>query len=167
MKYVDGKAKVVNGLGEFYFTIDADPETGVIYMFAGPTEEGRLSQGVSSRSGRTGAPFVHDVQGADMRGELFGSQFESLRREFGNIRRRFAGERATHASVAAGTTSSVERRRFLLAKATQRWNELLAGASPPPAMPASARPTARCSCPCTKRTGCGWANWPGAVRSRR
>ena len=24
LKYVDGKAKVVNGLGEFYFLIDAD-----------------------------------------------------------------------------------------------------------------------------------------------
>jgi uncharacterized protein YndB with AHSA1/START domain len=25
LKYEDGRAKVVNGLGEFYFTIDADP----------------------------------------------------------------------------------------------------------------------------------------------
>jgi hypothetical protein len=27
LKYEDGQAKVVNGLGEFYFTIDADPDT--------------------------------------------------------------------------------------------------------------------------------------------
>jgi hypothetical protein len=39
LKYEDGKAKVVNGLGEFYFSIDADPDTGVIDMYAGPTEE--------------------------------------------------------------------------------------------------------------------------------
>ena len=39
LKYEDGKAKVVNGLGEFYFTIEADPETGVIDMFAGPAED--------------------------------------------------------------------------------------------------------------------------------
>ena len=38
MKYVDGKAKVVNGLGEFYFVIDADRRSGVIDMYAGPTE---------------------------------------------------------------------------------------------------------------------------------
>lgn len=29
----------MNGLGEFYFSIDADPDTGVIDMYAGPTEE--------------------------------------------------------------------------------------------------------------------------------
>jgi hypothetical protein len=38
-KYEDRKAKVVNGLGEFYFTIDADPETGEIDMYAGPSED--------------------------------------------------------------------------------------------------------------------------------
>src|SRR5207253_6713386 len=39
LKYEDGKPKVVNGLGEFYFTIDADPSTGVIDMHAGPDEQ--------------------------------------------------------------------------------------------------------------------------------
>src|SRR5436189_6339585 len=38
LKYEDGKPKVVNGLGELYFTIDADPRTGVIDMHAGPHE---------------------------------------------------------------------------------------------------------------------------------
>jgi hypothetical protein len=38
LKYEDGQAKVVNGLGEFYFTTDADPATGVIDMYAGPSE---------------------------------------------------------------------------------------------------------------------------------
>jgi uncharacterized protein YndB with AHSA1/START domain len=35
LRYDDGKAKVVNGLGEFYFELDADPDTGVIDMYAG------------------------------------------------------------------------------------------------------------------------------------
>src|SRR2546425_2245690 len=39
LKYVDGKAKVVNGLGEFYFSIEADPDTGVIDMYAGSSED--------------------------------------------------------------------------------------------------------------------------------
>src|SRR3954468_7397723 len=39
LKFEDGKAKVVNGLGEFYVTIEADPISGVIDMYAGPTED--------------------------------------------------------------------------------------------------------------------------------
>jgi hypothetical protein len=31
--------KVVNGLGEFYFAIEADRRTGVIDMFAGPSKQ--------------------------------------------------------------------------------------------------------------------------------
>src|SRR5438874_10424744 len=38
LKYEDGKAKVINGLGEFYFSIEADAETGVIDMYAGQGE---------------------------------------------------------------------------------------------------------------------------------
>jgi hypothetical protein len=39
LKYEDGQAKVVNGLGEFYFTIDADAASGVIDMYSGPGED--------------------------------------------------------------------------------------------------------------------------------
>src|SRR5262245_21119341 len=39
LKVVDGKHKVVNGLGEFFIQIDADEETGVIDMLSGPTED--------------------------------------------------------------------------------------------------------------------------------
>ena len=38
LRYEHGKAKVVNGLGEFYVSIDADRDTGVIDMYVGPTE---------------------------------------------------------------------------------------------------------------------------------
>ena len=40
LKVVDGRHKVVNGLGEFFFDIEADPESGVIDMFAGPSTDG-------------------------------------------------------------------------------------------------------------------------------
>ena len=99
LKYVDGKAKVVNGLGEFFFTIDADPETGVIDMFAGPTEEELAlfpTRVVALGQDRCAYSFTM-FKAHDMSDELFESQYESLRREFGNIRRRFAGERTTHA----------------------------------------------------------------------
>ena len=39
LKLVDGRYKVVNGLGEFFFEIRADRESGVIDMLAGPHEQ--------------------------------------------------------------------------------------------------------------------------------
>ena len=42
LKLVDGRHKVVNGLGEFFFEIRADAESGVIDMLAGPTEDALL-----------------------------------------------------------------------------------------------------------------------------
>lgn len=94
LKYVDGKAKVVNGLGEFYFAIDADRKSGVIDMYAGPTEE-ELSlfptRVVPLGEDRSAYSFTM-FKAAGMPDELFESQYESLRREFDNIRRRFAAD---------------------------------------------------------------------------
>jgi hypothetical protein len=94
LKYVDGRAKVVNGLGEFYFAIDADRKSGVIDMYAGPTEE-KLSlfptRVVPLGEDRSAYSFTM-FKAAGMPDELFESQYESLRREFDNIRRRFAAE---------------------------------------------------------------------------
>jgi hypothetical protein len=39
LRLVDGRYKVVNGLGEFFFEIHADPDSGVIDMHAGPRED--------------------------------------------------------------------------------------------------------------------------------
>lgn len=92
LKYEDGKAKVVNGLGEFYFSIDADPETGVIDMYAGPTEEELAvfpTRVVGLPGGKAAYSFTM-FQGPDMPDELFESQYEALLREFDNIRDRFA-----------------------------------------------------------------------------
>jgi hypothetical protein len=91
LRYEDGKAKVVNGLGELYFTIEADAETGVIDMYAGPTEAElglfptrvvRLPDGASAFS------FTM-FQAPGMSDELFESQYRSLLRELENVRALF------------------------------------------------------------------------------
>jgi hypothetical protein len=91
LKYEGGKAKVVNGLGEFYVSIDADRKTGVIDMYAGPTET-ELSlfptRVVALPTGGSAFSFTM-FQGAEMPDELFESQYQSLLREFENIEREF------------------------------------------------------------------------------
>ena len=91
LKYEDGKTKVVNGLGEFYVSIDADPDTGVIDMYAGPTESDLAlfpTRVVALPAG--GSAFLFTMfQGAEMPAELFESQYQSLLREFENIERKF------------------------------------------------------------------------------
>lgn len=97
LKYVDGKPKVVNGLGELYVAIDADPKSGVIDMYAGPTEEALVlfpTRVVPLGDDRSAYSFTM-FKAAGMPDELFESQYESLRREFDNIRGRFAADRET------------------------------------------------------------------------
>jgi hypothetical protein len=92
LRYDDGKAKVVNGLGEFFFELDADPDTGVIDMYAGPAESElaffptRVVELPDARSAYTFAMF----QAPAMPDELFAAQYESLLRELDNIRREFS-----------------------------------------------------------------------------
>jgi hypothetical protein len=84
--------KVVNGLGEFYFEIRADCDTGVIDMFAGPSRDEMAifpTRAVELPDGRTAFSFTM-FQGPGMPDELFESQHESLKREFGNIAAIFA-----------------------------------------------------------------------------
>jgi hypothetical protein len=92
LKYDDGKAKVVNGLGEFYFTIAGDEETGVIDMRAGPTEDELAlfpTRVVPLPDGRSAYTFTM-FQAPGMPDDLFESQHQSLLREFENLRREFA-----------------------------------------------------------------------------
>jgi hypothetical protein len=92
LKYEGRKAKVVNGLGEFYFSIDADPETGVIDMFAGPAEDELAlfpTRVVELPDGRSAYTFTM-FKGPAMPDDLFESQYQSLLREFENIRNTFA-----------------------------------------------------------------------------
>jgi hypothetical protein len=97
LKYEGGKAKVVNGLGEFYFSIAADPETGVIDMYAGPTEDemALFPTRVVALGPATSAYTFTMFKGPGMADDLFESQYRSLQREFENIRARFARDRAT------------------------------------------------------------------------
>jgi len=92
LKYEDGKAKVVNGLGEFFFSIDSDESTGVIDMYAGPTEDelGVFPSRVVPLPGDRSAYSFTMFQAPGMPDELFESQYQSLLREFENIRRAFA-----------------------------------------------------------------------------
>jgi hypothetical protein len=92
LRFENGKAKVVNGLGEFFFSIDADPDTGVIDMYAGPTEDElslfptRVVPLPGDRSAYTFTMF----QAPGVPDELFESQYASLEREFENIRAELA-----------------------------------------------------------------------------
>ena len=92
LKYEDGKAKVVNGLGEFYFAIHADADTGVIDMYAGRTEDelGLFPTRVVELPGGASAYSFTMFQAPGTPDELFESQYQSLLREFENIRRQFA-----------------------------------------------------------------------------
>ena len=81
--------KVVNGLGEFFFAIQADPGTGVIDMFAGPSKDSMAvfpTRAVALPDGRTAYSFTM-FQTPGMTDELFDAQYASLRREFENIER--------------------------------------------------------------------------------
>ncbi len=92
LKYDDGKAKVINGLGEFYFTIAADEETGVIDMHAGPTEDELAlfpTRVVPLPDGRSAYTFTM-FQAPGMPDDLFESQYQSLLREFENLHQEFA-----------------------------------------------------------------------------
>jgi hypothetical protein len=89
LRFEEGKAKVVNGLGEFYFSIDADVETGVIDMYAGPSDDELVlfpTRVVPLPDGRSMYSFTM-FQAPGMPDELFESQHASLKREFENIRR--------------------------------------------------------------------------------
>jgi hypothetical protein len=91
LEWRGGEAFVVNGLGEFLFRIEADKETGVIDMLAGPSANElavfptRVVPLADERSAFTFTMF----QGPEMPDELFESQYASLQREFGNIEARF------------------------------------------------------------------------------
>ena len=84
--------KVVNNLGEFYFEIRADEQTGVIDMLAGPSKDQLAvfpTRAVELPGGGTAYTFTM-FQGPGMPDELFESQYESLKREFDNIRAAFS-----------------------------------------------------------------------------
>ena len=159
LKYEDGKAKVVNGLGEFYFAIDADAKTGVIDMYAGPTEDelGLFPTRVVGPPRRHQRLQLHDVPGAEhaRRAVRVAVSVTAAR-----VREHPQGVRRVSPARRAVDRNDLG---FLLAKATQRWNELLAerfaawgyGEVQP-------RRTVLCSCRSTRKTASGWGSSPCA-----
>jgi uncharacterized protein YndB with AHSA1/START domain len=92
LKVVDGRHVVVNGLGEFVFRIEADAETGVIDMLAGPSDDQLWlfpTRVVGLPTGETAFTFTM-FKAPGQSDELFESQHASLVREFENVERRFA-----------------------------------------------------------------------------
>src|SRR5947207_12001228 len=79
LKVVDGRHKVVNGLGEFFFEIRADERTGVIDMLAGPeADELALFPTRVVALGRDHSAFTFTMfQGPGQSDELFESQYAS------------------------------------------------------------------------------------------
>ena len=91
LKVVDGRVKIVNGLGEFFFRIEADEESGVVDMLAGPEEDELAlfpARVVSLPGGESAFTFTM-FQGPGMSDELFEAQHASLLREVENLERRF------------------------------------------------------------------------------
>ena len=89
LKVVDGRHKVVNGLGEFFFEIRADDETGVIDMLAGPTpDQLALFPTRVVDLGPAGTAFTFTMfRWPGQPEELFEAQHLSLVREFENLDR--------------------------------------------------------------------------------
>lgn len=89
LKVVGGRHKVVNGGGELFVEIQADATTGVIDMFAGPTEDEMAlfpTRVVGLPDGTSAFTFTM-FQPEGLPDEVFEQQYESLRRELGNVER--------------------------------------------------------------------------------
>ena len=89
LKVVDGRHKVVNGLGELFFEIRADEATGIIDMLAGPTVDDLAvfpSRVVALPGGGSAFTFTM-FQAPGQPDEQFEGQYESLVRELENVRR--------------------------------------------------------------------------------
>jgi hypothetical protein len=91
LRLVDGRYKVVNGLGEFFFEIRADAESGVIDMLAGPDEDALIcfpTRVVATPAGGSAYTFTM-FQAPGQPDKQFEDQHASLLREFENLKRRF------------------------------------------------------------------------------
>jgi hypothetical protein len=92
-----GKHKVHTCTGQdLFFKIDANPVTGTIDMYAGPTEEqmGLFPTRVVPLPNGHSAYIFTMFQGPGMSQESFDKQAESLRREFDNIQKHFGASAA-------------------------------------------------------------------------
>ena len=94
LKLVAGHYKVVNALGEFFFELRADADSGVIDMHAGPNEDALLcfpTRVVATPTGGSAFTFTM-FQAPGQPDGAFESQHASLLREFENLEQRFGSE---------------------------------------------------------------------------
>ena len=93
LRVVDGRHRIVNGLGEFFFEMRADEKTGVIDMYAGLTEDALalFPTRVVSLGERQSAFVFTMFQQPGQPDEQFEGQYESLQRELAIVARRFGG----------------------------------------------------------------------------
>jgi hypothetical protein len=90
LKIVDGRHKVVNGQGEFFFEIRADRESGVVDMLAGPSEDALQLFPARVVPTTRGSAFTFTMfQAPGQPDEQFEGQYQSLRREFANLEAKF------------------------------------------------------------------------------
>ena len=91
LKIVDGRHKIVNGLGEFFIEFRSDAGSGVIDMLAGPSADALAcfpARVVDTPSG--GCAFTFTMfQAPGQPDEQFETQHASLLRELENLQRRF------------------------------------------------------------------------------
>ena len=93
LRVVDGRYKVVNGLGELFFELRPDAGTGVIDMLAGPDPDSLLcfpTRVVGTPAGGSAFTFTM-FQAPGQPDEQFEGQYASLLLELENLERRFNG----------------------------------------------------------------------------
>jgi Polyketide cyclase / dehydrase and lipid transport len=90
LKLVDGRYKVVNGLGEFFFEIRADGVSGIVDMLAGPSEDALQLFPARVVPVTGGSAFTFTMfQAPGQPDDQFEGQHQSLRREFENLKAKF------------------------------------------------------------------------------
>jgi uncharacterized membrane protein len=92
LKVVNGKNKIVTPLGEMFFEIRSDKETGVIDMFAGPIDN-QMSifpvRVLDIPGGGASVVLFTMFQTPGLADEQFDAQYEQLKKELQNIKTEF------------------------------------------------------------------------------
>jgi hypothetical protein len=91
LKVVNGKNKIITPMGELFFEITSDKKTGVIDMFAGPTERQMdiFPVIVLEMPGGASVIIFTMFQTPGINDEQFQIQYESLLKEFENLKKEF------------------------------------------------------------------------------
>ena len=89
LKTIDGKHKVMTQEGEIFFRIDADPRSGAIDMYGGPSEDKMAywPARVVALPGGASAFIFTNFQWPGVPDAVFAKQCEGLAHEFLNISR--------------------------------------------------------------------------------